>query len=117
MNNASVASNFLSVLESMGNLRVMSGNQLQPRGECRGRDQRRADAGDARRPAVAVVEPAEHRGTGEAAEEIRGEIEPARRAAVGGGGTADETGCRSLRKEGPDADQREPARHRREARG
>src|SRR5262245_21573520 len=85
---------------------------LQPDRQQRGRRQRQRDAGDTGGPAQPIEHLAEQRAADEPTEKITGEIDAARRAAVGRGGTADKAGRRGLREERADADQRQPEQHR-----
>src|SRR5437660_12801262 len=96
MKKANVAASFLSVLVNMGDLRVMD-IELEPRGEQRGCDERRADAGDAGVPAEAVVDLAEQRRANEPTQEVAREVEATRGTAIGGGGAADKAGRDRLR--------------------
>src|SRR5829696_9980734 len=84
------------------------GVQGEPRGERGAERKREADAGDGGRPADPIEDLAQHGAAGETTQEVAGEIEPARRAAIGRGGATDEAGGRRLGKEGTDGKQREP---------
>src|SRR5215208_4545213 len=66
------------------------GVQGEPRGERGGERKREDDGGEGGRPDHPVEDLAQHGAGGEATQEVTGQVEPARRAAVGRGGAADE---------------------------
>src|SRR5258707_877167 len=80
----------------------------QAKSEQGGDEQRQRDAGDESAPAEGIEDLAEHGAADETAEEIAGEVDAARRAAIGGRRATDEAGRRGLSEEGADADQRQP---------
>src|SRR5688572_19447589 len=67
--------------------------------------ERNPDAGDASGPAEAIEELAEHCRADEPAEEVAGEVDPARRAAVDRCRAAHEAGRGRLREERPHGDE------------
>src|SRR5262245_13272286 len=85
--------------------RWVVGRRCEMKGEGRGSAQRERDPADAGRPAEPVEDLTEDGRADEAAGEVAGEIDAAGRAAVRGGGAADESGRCRLREERPDADQ------------
>ena len=82
--------------------------------ETRGSPKGQRDAGDAGRPSGVVEHLSENPGADKAAGEVAGEIDTARRAAIRGGGAADEAGCRRLGEERSDPDQYHAGEHGRE---
>src|SRR5262245_40614196 len=78
---------------------------LQIEGECSSHQQRQANPDDARRPAQAIKDLAQQGTADEPAQEVGGEIDATRRAAVSRGSPANEAGRGGLGEECADADQ------------
>ncbi len=80
---------------------LLVGGHFQAEGEKCGNTKRQADADDARGPSGPVEDSTEDRGADQAAGEVRGKIDPARRPAISSGGVAHKPGRGCLREERP----------------